>query len=499
MVQILDRPSFGGRLGSALGTGLADRFKALEDQKKLQAQRGDTMQALEALGYEPSIAERLSKLDPQTLRSVVTENIKMKQLEQQQQFKQQGLQQQASQKQQSDLQSAQQSDEELKAAMQAAGIPDDAIDFVFPLVKQVPKDKRAEFIQTFAEKAAEDADLPEHEQKQFDEILAMEDDIGVEDIANADFSGIAEAGPLTLDKFNEMFIRDLKGLKPKNISATDVAQGEAPLPPTEPEQVAPMQQAALVEKPKKASVAEILRRPSQSEKDKSLEKYSYYLQPLNEKANAAVKEMEEVKKLQKLNESGKLDTQSTMAFLNGLGMDPTILLNPESQEFEKISQGFLKNAKRYFGSKVTEGEIKQYMKTIPTLLQSPEGRSRIVANMKDMLRAAILEQEIAYDIIKKNGGKAPDDLVGKVNRRYKDDRKKLYAKFEKDIKRKVPEGESGANVAISGLGGSALGGIAKLAPTVAKTAAGAGVGFLLGGPLGAAAGGALGGGSSFFS
>ncbi|MEK6884942.1 MAG: hypothetical protein AABY22_35250, partial [Nanoarchaeota archaeon] len=49
-----------------------------------------------------------------------------------------------------------------------------------------------------------------------------------------------------------------------------------------------------------------------------------------------------------------------------------IKLEPKiEEEFQKIEANFLRNAKQYFGGRISNYEVEQFLKTIPSLSQSP--------------------------------------------------------------------------------------------------------------------------------
>ena len=63
-----------------------------------------------------------------------------------------------------------------------------------------------------------------------------------------------------------------------------------------------------------------------------------------------------------------LDTVSNGVF--GFGIDLHSLQSADSQEFNKLSNEFLKNAKNIFGARITDNDIKAFMKMVPSLSQT---------------------------------------------------------------------------------------------------------------------------------
>lgn len=121
--------------------------------------------------------------------------------------------------------------------------------------------------------------------------------------------------------------------------------------------------------------------------------------------------MEELIKTGKLSSTGfnsLLKTASKGIF--GFGVDLSGLNNPESQEFEKLSNDFIKEAKSIFGNRLTDADLNAFLKTVPTLLLSNEGKLRVMNNLRQFNAAAQIKDAALRDVIKQNGGKRPRNL-----------------------------------------------------------------------------------------
>lgn len=103
--------------------------------------------------------------------------------------------------------------------------------------------------------------------------------------------------------------------------------------------------------------------------------------------------------------------------------------NPDIDEFEKLSGDFVKNAKDIFGSRITDADLKAYMKTIPTLMQTDAGKKAVIANLKAVNEMGKVEAETMRQIIKENGGKRPIDLEQQVYDRMGDQLDELAQLF----------------------------------------------------------------------
>jgi hypothetical protein len=68
-------------------------------------------------------------------------------------------------------------------------------------------------------------------------------------------------------------------------------------------------------------------------------------------------------------------------FLEALGIPLGALENPSSELYQKLSQDLLKGLPETYGNRILKVEVENFLKTIPTLLNSPDGRRMIASNM----------------------------------------------------------------------------------------------------------------------
>lgn len=131
--------------------------------------------------------------------------------------------------------------------------------------------------------------------------------------------------------------------------------------------------------------------------------------------------------MEKLNNSGKLNDAIMANIRDALkhgiggkigghffgipGIDLTAsLLSPESQEFEKLSTDLVKGIKDIYGGRINQFEVETFMKTIPSLLQSPEGRQAVIENIKRFTQDELAVSEAARKIKDANNGVVPANL-----------------------------------------------------------------------------------------
>lgn len=188
-----------------------------------------------------------------------------------------------------------------------------------------------------------------------------------------------------------------------------------------------------------------------------------------------------------LNEKGDMNYPGTLMFLENMGLDSLdSLKTADTQEFIKNNGTFLKNLKQYFGGRITDNEVNQFMKTIPNVYQSPEGRRRIIASLQVAAQASLARAQAMDSIIEANGGIPPITLERDISKvagplidRYKKE-------FLEDIKKTPLENpESSIGAAAKGIAGTVLGkGLKAVIPGA--------IGYSLAGAPGAIAGGLTG-------
>ena len=172
--------------------------------------------------------------------------------------------------------------------------------------------------------------------------------------------------------------------------------------------------------------------------------------------------------------------------INGIvniGIDLHSVMNGDSQEFNKLSKDFIKEAKNYFGSRVTDNDIKLLLKTVPDLAQSDEAKLRVINNLKTMNEAALLKSRAIKEIKTQYGGRTPSNMEELVDAKIGKELDVLAEKLKKG-ESIIPDYEESIKKARGTTG------------ELPSTAAGAGIGGLLGsaaGPIGTVLGGLAGG------
>jgi hypothetical protein len=146
-------------------------------------------------------------------------------------------------------------------------------------------------------------------------------------------------------------------------------------------------------------------------------------------AKSAKENIARLDRMQTLSDKGKLNSPLYVEFLKKTGLDIPALTNPDTQEFKKLEVDFLRDAKNIFGSRVTNYEMSTFLKAIPSLSQSPEGRSRVIRNLKLFNEGSLARADALKNIIKENKGTIPLDLAEQVEERTAPETDRLLNEF----------------------------------------------------------------------
>lgn len=281
--------------------------------------------------------------------------------------------------------------------------------------------------------------------------------------------------------------------KQQQLQAQQLAQAQQQVKPSPPQITPDERQKRIAEaflSPQERAAA---KKADSAERIKKWEYNKDLIQKSDAEYRNAKVRLEDLNRFEELETEGEgLDTPGYVEFLKRSGLDIPALMNAESEEFQKIAANFLSGAKEAFGGRVSNYEVEQFLKTIPSLSQSPEGRKRVIANLKRMYRGQVFYGDAKNKIIKENGGEPPFDLGGKINERLDESMAKNAEAFRKDLARPVPKGQNKFITALGAVAGNVAGSAGKLAKGAAGAALGANIGKVAG-PWGAVGGGVLGG------
>ena len=104
--------------------------------------------------------------------------------------------------------------------------------------------------------------------------------------------------------------------------------------------------------------------------------------------------------------------------LKGYGIDLSSLLTGDTQEFDKLSNEFVKDAKPLFGAKLTDLDLRSYMATIPSSTNSDAGKKAMIRNIRTMNAGKKIKDELADQIYKENGNRVPLNFESELQSRF---------------------------------------------------------------------------------
>ena len=186
---------------------------------------------------------------------------------------------------------------------------------------------------------------------------------------------------------------------------------------------------------------------------------------INAAMNSAEKAKTSNQDLKRLIEVDKdLTSPGYNAFLENSGFNIDALKDPSSTEFNSIKMNFMRNMKEIFGGNVSNTEVTAFLKTLPDLSQSPEGRKRVISNMMRLNNMAIQKNKAIKQAIQQNRGVPTRDIRFKVDKIMKSRTNKVMNQFRSDLSRPVPKFSKMDRLITSGASasGAVLGAIPKL-------------------------------------
>lgn len=123
-------------------------------------------------------------------------------------------------------------------------------------------------------------------------------------------------------------------------------------------------------------------------------------------------------------------------------------LSPEAQEAVKLVADNLSGAKDTFGARVTNFDLQSYMKRLPTLLNSSDGRRRVLRDLRLMNKLNTLHENGVLDIIEREGG-AGKITISQAERRFRKENskqiesiKKEFVNAEKNVFDEIPDAKN---------------------------------------------------------
>jgi len=123
----------------------------------------------------------------------------------------------------------------------------------------------------------------------------------------------------------------------------------------------------------------------------------------------------------------------------GLGIDLHSLETADSQEFTKLSNEFVKEAKEMFGARITDADLRVFLKMVPTLSMTKDGKARVIHNMKLYNEGNRIKGNAMNQLIKENAGRSPRNLDSLIEERAKPELDELAERFKKGLQTDILE------------------------------------------------------------
>lgn len=102
---------------------------------------------------------------------------------------------------------------------------------------------------------------------------------------------------------------------------------------------------------------------------------------------------------------------------------------PDTEEFEKLSNSFIRGAKAVFGARITDQDLRAFLATVPTLAQTDAGKKAIIKNMENLNAASHVRSDVLKQILKENKGKRPENLPILIEERAKPELDRIADEF----------------------------------------------------------------------
>ena len=156
--------------------------------------------------------------------------------------------------------------------------------------------------------------------------------------------------------------------------------------------------------------------------DKVNAKNKPYIDSLNGKYDASKSSGMRLNRYLELLKEGNLQKPEEVALYDflakkiGYDLRGTVL-NADSQEAQKLTRDFLKDLPKLFSGKITDRQASDYLKTVPSLMQSHDGKIRVATNLLLMDEITKLKYFEKEKIMAEYQGVEPANIETLINSR----------------------------------------------------------------------------------
>lgn len=134
--------------------------------------------------------------------------------------------------------------------------------------------------------------------------------------------------------------------------------------------------------------------------------------------------------MEQIAEKENLPTPLMSGLLEKTGLPIGILQNPDAEQFEKLSQELVKNITGTYGNRILLAEVQSFMKSIPTLMNSPEGKKKLIRQWKILNEGKRVYYDAYERIRERNPKRLPPDLHEQVLKESRADLDRLAEEFK---------------------------------------------------------------------
>ncbi len=424
MVTVVREPGFGENLGNSLGTGVASALEQLAKNKIEKKRKQDTISGLSSL-FSPEQAAALADLDPEILKPIVSEKVKSQR----------------------------------QLATTGPGIETIAPDLTPDQASKIgslPASVQSLWYKNYLENPTQAIESLNNSPNTF-----TPKDIKTFAKSNLDtLKQDKTIAPTEQKKLISEFNKQLTSELPKQPKAEFIET---------PKKVSDYMKEGFDKSEAKDIVKDERKRIAQSEK----ESLKYYQDTLKQ-ADASKDADKRLDRMSTLIEKGSLPNSLFYNLFEHLSKEPIKthipLVGPvvdlvlgtaaqsiggvgksiqrsitsrDTEEFEKLTNDFVKDAKSIFGSRVTNLDLEQFLKTLPSLSQTDNGKKAVIRNLKNFNAAVQLKAKAVKDILKKTKGRRPANLEVLVEERIKPEMDKLAEEFVQGNKQEQPTQNTG--------------------------------------------------------
>ncbi len=135
-----------------------------------------------------------------------------------------------------------------------------------------------------------------------------------------------------------------------------------------------------------------------------------------------------------------LPTPLMATTLETLGL-PTSLFSADAETADKLSIDLTKNIQQFYGNRILQSEFQAFLRSIPSLKNTSEGRKRIIRNMKSFNDLKRLEynkmrqKQIEYE---EKGKPMPSSFRNQILDEMRPDAEKIAKEFKESVKYSKP-------------------------------------------------------------